>query len=182
MIEQLLNKLSGDELLDRLKATLKVAGEGRSRIVFFLDDRRVLKVAINEWGFEQNESESRCTKEGVTPKIYAKSKTYEWLISERVKIANQSDIDDKLNDLLGIDNLDELKSIIWAGSHEAWAAKDTVMHSSLSDLHDRMIKRSPWYKSLFDLIYECDTDLDEIRYDNVGLNSKGDIVVLDTGA
>lgn len=63
-------------------------GRGTSRAVFMLDDRRVLKLAINEKGIEQNKLEAFSGQDPAVEKILAQvfkySDEFIWLISEKV--------------------------------------------------------------------------------------------------
>lgn len=65
-------------------------GSGLSRIVFELDDERVLKLAKDEKQIYQNEGEvkttTRLNKEfpNLFPRIFSYAKDYSWIITERV--------------------------------------------------------------------------------------------------
>jgi hypothetical protein len=65
------------------RSKLKVLGEGSTRIVFALDAHRVLKVAINEKGVDQNEAESDLSEAPVTTKVLEMHEEAYWIIAER---------------------------------------------------------------------------------------------------
>src|SRR5574337_1313778 len=74
-------------LVDTVK--LQELGMGSSRIVFLLDNKRVLKVARNEKGIGQNKAEldavTNTTLRQVFSKIYDYSSDFAWLVSELVR-------------------------------------------------------------------------------------------------
>jgi hypothetical protein len=65
------------------KSKLKVLGEGSTRMVFALDAYRVLKVALNDKGLEQNEAECDLSEAPVTTKVLDMHEEAYWLIAER---------------------------------------------------------------------------------------------------
>jgi hypothetical protein len=75
------------------KAKLKVLGQGSTRMVFALDAHRVLKVAINEEGVDQNEAESDLSEAPVTTKVLEMHEEAYWIIAERaIPLENNADI------------------------------------------------------------------------------------------
>lgn len=64
-------------------AKLKTLGEGSTRMVFALDAHRVLKVALNEKGLDQNEAESDLSQAPVTTKVLDMHEEAYWIIAER---------------------------------------------------------------------------------------------------
>lgn len=92
-----LNLLDIDERIEYCKEHTKdIVGEGSSRIVFQLDDEKVLKLAKNERGIEQNRWEHIYTKQHkkfptLFPSIYYYDREYKWVISEFVLPAEEED-------------------------------------------------------------------------------------------
>ena len=69
-------------------------GNGSSRLVFQIDDERVLKVAYNEHGIQQNKVEAKTAKRnnGLLPYIYRCGKGFRYLLSEYVLEATAEDV------------------------------------------------------------------------------------------
>lgn len=78
--------------IDYAKKNLQYLNAGSSRAVFALDDNRVLKIAKNQFGLEQNQNEVEIwntLKNGskVLTAIYDYDKeNYKWVVHERVKM------------------------------------------------------------------------------------------------
>lgn len=68
-------------------------GRGSSRVVFQLDDYKVLKLALNQKGIVQNMEESRKYgyNSSIFPEIYETDSNYYWLVSEFVLKAKEED-------------------------------------------------------------------------------------------
>ena len=78
-------------------AKLKKLGQGSSRIVYALDALRVLKVALNDEGVEQNEAESDICSSLVTTKVLDMHEEAYWVISERAqRLTNNASIFEEL--------------------------------------------------------------------------------------
>ena len=70
--------------------------DGSSRVVFDLNDNRVLKLAYNKAGIEQNKLEFdiwNASKSPLFPSVFAHSKEYAWIISEQVIPCNKTDFE-----------------------------------------------------------------------------------------
>ena len=76
-------------------------GRGSSRVVFQIDDNKVLKLALNNKGIAQNQAEDDGYLQsiGLSPKIFNNDNGYKWLVSEFVLPAKQQDF----KECLGID-------------------------------------------------------------------------------
>lgn len=74
---------------------LKRIGSGSSRIVYAIDDKKVLKLAKNEKGIAQNEIEADYLLQDwygdIIAKVFEKDDRYRWLISERCKKITQNE-------------------------------------------------------------------------------------------
>lgn len=68
-------------------------GRGSSRIVFQIDDEKVLKLAFNSKGVAQNEEEASWYKQNwdFIPKIYEVDDNYGWIVCEYVLPAKKQD-------------------------------------------------------------------------------------------
>lgn len=75
-----------------LNKQLKPIGEGTGRIVFNYDIDKVIKLAKNEAGRRQNQTEcSIIDYDDICASICGHGKNYDWLIMERVDIADKYD-------------------------------------------------------------------------------------------
>lgn len=87
-------------------------GLGSSRVVYQLDDEKVIKVAYNEKGTAQNKEEAESTKRvqkySFIPRVYDYNPDGRWIISEYVLPAEKEDFEQ----CLGID-LQEFKNILY---------------------------------------------------------------------
>lgn len=67
-------------------------GKGSSRVIFELDDNKVLKLAFNEKGKAQNENESDISNHvSIFTRVYEEAPDYEWIVSENVIPARKND-------------------------------------------------------------------------------------------
>lgn len=69
----------------------KPIGKGSSRMVFQIDDEKVLKLAWNEKGIAQNEEEERAYGDDIFPIVYDIDINGEWVVSEFVLPAKAQD-------------------------------------------------------------------------------------------
>lgn len=76
-------------------------GRGSSRVVFQINDNKVLKLALNEKGIAQNQAEDDGYLQniGLSPKIFENDSDYKWLVSEYVLPAKKQDF----KECIGID-------------------------------------------------------------------------------
>lgn len=66
-------------------------GKGSSRVVFQIDDEKVLKLALNQKGIAQNGQERQTYDDDIFPKIFKSDENDLWLVSEYVLPAKSSD-------------------------------------------------------------------------------------------
>lgn len=68
-------------------------GRGSARVVFQMDDEKILKLALNDKGIAQNSEEhnSGADECGITPKVFDNDTEYRWLVSEYVLPARVGD-------------------------------------------------------------------------------------------
>jgi hypothetical protein len=79
---------------------LKKLGEGEGRVVFELDDDKVIKLAKEKFGLSQNQSEKLTYEalesndmEELVPEIFRRGKGYSYLVSEFARPASESDFE-----------------------------------------------------------------------------------------
>lgn len=165
----------------------KPIGKGSSRVVFQIDDDKVLKLAANEWGLAQNEEEGRGDwykdRLGIFPRVYeVDEENYWWLVSEYVLPAQKRDF----MKCYGITYADYVKYM------------NTIHNTHKSDLFTcpkeetlsmEFMKRKIWPNEQLvrfeDYVASYDVDtFDLTRLENLGLvNREGgpQIVILDSG-
>lgn len=79
------------------KERLKYLGKGSARIVFQIDDSTVLKLAYNQKGIAQNESDARVKYDYVLsgynflPEVYEVDDNYQWIEMQMARRATQKD-------------------------------------------------------------------------------------------
>lgn len=66
-------------------------GKGSSRVVFQIDDEKVLKLALNQKGIAQNSQERQTYDDDIFPKIFKSDENDLWIVSEYVLPAKSSD-------------------------------------------------------------------------------------------
>lgn len=170
-----LSKLSPEKAMSFIAKQGKLVGSGVGRDVYDVGDGIVIKLAQDDDGVKQNKRESSsCNINGPVPNLLLKAKDYSWIAVEKVKTVSQQEVNDWLNDNIGLETSSELVSCIRAGG---WRDSNEI----LAQTHDDLMKGSDWYRSLVTMIDKCDLDLQELRPDNFGVNSKGTLVLLDTG-
>lgn len=175
-----LHSLNKEALLKFASDNLTFVGEGHGRVVYEFDQKSVLKIAKNEFGEDQNKKEAlSCFEDMPVPRLIANSKDGNWIVVEKVNTTEQAAIDEYLEDA-GLDDIEGLKSVIKAGMYDAWVSKDVRQHKRLQAFHDMLIEKNSWYRRFFKMLDSCDVDLDEVRYDNVGMLD-GELVMLDVG-
>ena len=94
-------------------------GSGSSRVVFQIDDEKVLKLAFNDAGVEQNIEEYKWAdgRYSIFPKIFDFDKNGSWIISEFVLPAEKEDFDyffSKYNKAPWIRKWSEFVEFIWS--------------------------------------------------------------------
>lgn len=88
--EELLKYVSNEKRIGYLEDTLKYLGAGSSRIVFELDSTKVIKVAYQDIGQEQNKKEWEFSKNPKLSNVLTKvfepyEEEFIWIIAEKVK-------------------------------------------------------------------------------------------------
>lgn len=158
----------------------KPIGKGSSRVVFQIDDERVLKLGFNAKGVAQNEVEYRNSNdEDIFPKIYDNDSDFKWLITEYVLPAKAQDFKHCLN----MSFKDFVKFIITSYKNRTSSVKyfDTFQDDEYVDL----IENNDQLYWIDDYIANYEPPMgDMIRIANYGMTlrqGQPTIVILDNG-
>jgi hypothetical protein len=159
----------------------KHIGKGSSRVVFQLDDEKILKLAWNEKGVAQNEEEQRAYGNDIFPKIYECDLNGYWLISEFVLPAKAQDF----KQCFGL-TFKEFVSFIYAcGAYRfnknnlLWYAMDEEKYIELLDTNEDIESFDEYIGNYGPIVVG-----DMARLCNYGLttrNGEPHIVLLDSG-
>lgn len=181
-----LNELSNiKSFKDRYKYCIQqlgpTQGRGSSRVVFQIDDNKVLKLALNEKGIAQNQAEDDRYLQsiGVSPKIFDNDSNYKWLVSEYVLPAKKQDF----KECVGI-SFEDFCGFIQASFRNRWGKKT---YGYVLDEYDyiSLCEYNETCNVFDDYIGNYDPPMgDLLRIVNYGMVKRGsstDIVLLDSG-
>ncbi|MCD8206940.1 MAG: hypothetical protein LUD72_03285 [Bacteroidales bacterium] len=159
-----------------LKAYGEPIGKGSAREVFQITDDKVLKLATNNDGLGQNlrESDYYNSVFDIFPLVYDADGNGKWIISEYVLPATEEDF----KRCFGFD-FEKFRYFIWA----CYAASEDAISPMKPSERNWLIEENndlgliDWY-----IQEENPPMTDLMKMDNYGLNSKGKIVLLDSGS
>jgi hypothetical protein len=135
---------------------LETIGEGGSRRVYIYNTLKVLKVAINEFGMEQNSVEASISRESsLCCKIYEVGKDNLWLLSELVRPLRD---ENEFEEITGIE-FDLYRDNVISGRSKDVFTNKVILFSKKHNLN------------IYDLV--------ELR--NLGVGSDRRLVLLDVG-
>lgn len=180
-VQELANMKSFNNRVNYCKKMLgNYIGNGSSRIVFQIDDEKVLKLAKNNKGIAQNEAEADWGAQGydVLPKLYEVDDEYKYIISEFVLPSKPQDF----KQCLGIDFNEFCQFVTF--QYNAYARRPyrcNMNKERFNELYEK-VEWLQWFVS-----YMGDYQLplgDLIRIQNYGLTYRFNqpmIVLLDSG-
>jgi len=140
-----------EERLKYLNSTAKNIGEGSSRIAYIINPTQVLKIAINDSGFQQNRSETRVCKldngNKYFTKIYEVGPKYEWLLTDFAKPMTER----AFQGITGV-SWKQFQSALYAGfeSH----TKSGATEQNKQDY--QQLLNNPYFSKLFEIIKVCE--------------------------
>lgn len=155
-------------------------GKGSSRIVFQMDDEKVLKLAFNEKGVAQNDVEFDWGAQnyGVMPKLYDKDDDDAWIVTEYVIPAKKEDF----KKCIGIDFHDFCRFVGETERQYKPKGRCRIMDKQEFETY---LEKYDWLQKLY--YYMCDFqppagDLVSLRNYGMALrDGKPEIVILDSG-
>lgn len=152
---------------------LKRLGSGSSRVVFQIDDEKVLKIAKNEKGIAQNEVETDWSmqKNGIVAKVFEHSRNPKgvmWLEMELAKKVNSS----RFKQLCGYD-IKVLNDFLLHEAKRMQPSKTYYFQSTLSDEQAAEMWESEFISDLMNFITNYDM---MIPGDFVKLSSWGEVI------
>lgn len=171
--------ISDEDALKYARSKLELLGEGSSRIVFILSSNKVLKISKNDAGIAQNEAEvdiyTRPNIKPIVTKIFDFASDYSWVISELVRPATESDIENEL----GID-LNQLVSMAnWMGSDNDYDQACEHFLEGIKPKSDSNLKRM--IRAIQELVNKGLQIGDVQRISSWGKTADGRLVLLDYG-
>jgi hypothetical protein len=166
-----------------IKGTPFIA-KGSSRMVFKLDDDRVIKFAHNNKGIAQNKVESNPQLQSrygdIVAKVYDRSPNYYWLESEyvtqaepdqwanRLGLATHSEFKNYLANVLFYDQASPQDKKQFEKKYQAWL--------------DSIVKRAPEAYEMLQLAREFSMKYGDFAHNNLGFSTQdGRPVILDYG-
>ena len=158
----------------------KPIGRGSSRIVFQIDDEKVLKLAYNRKGIAQNEAEADWNMQnyGVVPILYEVDDDYMYIITEFVLQAKPEDF----QQCLGMSFEDFQKIVIMIYNQYARRPLPTDMSW---DTFNEVMENNDWLYQLDTFMSDYQLPFGDItRIANIGLCSRdgeAELVILDNG-
>lgn len=162
----------------------KHVGKGSARVVFQMDDDKVLKLAFNNKGVAQNEAEADwgAQQYGVVPKLYDVDDNYNYIIMEYVLPAKKADF----QHCLGISFEEYVEFVKKAFYYYGDNRDRRYLHPQMTDERfEELAENVDFLGSLYSYMGDYQLpygDLIEMR--NIGLcNRDGDaeLVILDSG-
>lgn len=159
-------------------AGVKYLGSGTSRMVFKLNDKKVLKLAKNQKGIEQNETEADIYLRqlyGIAD-WYAVSSDGIWIVSELCTKARQADFKAKLG-LSFADYCNYVGYINQERSHrKSWRSYPQP------EKFYEYIEAENLLGGVYEYIGNWDPPVGDLqRISSYGINQEGEIVIVDTG-
>lgn len=180
-LETFKNLKSLRKKLDYADRTLEFLGKGMARAVYELDSTKVIKIALSDYEdiLSQNQAEvmgSRCLGEMFAPKLYEVGRGFEWIISEKVS-QDESAMQNAISRIVGRGfTLDDFWNTL-----SALLTDKIPPHMLEKRLLAQKLSESRWFKTLEHYIDGCNLQAKDLHSDNLGVNSKGNLVILDLG-
>lgn len=155
-------------------------GRGSSRMVFQIDDEKVLKLAFNQKGVAQNEEEASYYKQryDFIPKIYETDDNDNWIICEYVLPAKKADFQHCLG--ISWDEFVDFVNTVFSQFSRMYIGHD-LDYDEMEQMADNNEMLSELYQYITDM---CFVNYDIIRIANWGLakrNGEAYLVFLDHG-
>lgn len=190
-IEEFMNLSSFKKRIDYCKSRLKLLGNGSSRIVFQIDDKKVLKIAKNKKGVAQNEHECQPFRNSYDcfAKMFDYDDNYMWIEMEIARKAKNDDF----QKLLGV-TLKDLRLILMQLSNEYSTKRNTFISNSNEERIAKYIRDEIYTEKnicLFELytymtdaqpdIYAINDWCDVRNWGVVKRNDKEKLVIIDDG-
>lgn len=159
-------------------------GRGSSRVVFQLDDNKILKLALNRKGFAQNHEEycGYANNLGLTPEMFNIGENDEYIVSEFVLPAKKQDF----KQCLGI-TFEDFQKFIWTSCavRDGKNGKYTWYNQLPEEKYVELLENNDFLSQIDTYIRDTDTPVGDLtRVVNYGLamrDGQPTIVLLDAG-
>jgi hypothetical protein len=163
-------------------------GSGSLRIIFEIDDNKVLKLAKNQKGVAQNEFEEETSRYGsMVVKVFECGNDYTWLVEENCIPAKKKDFDQ----LLGVPFETYCDLIRFYYNRYCRKGKEAFLYTMTSNEADKLINQLyendeyGFVQQVFDLMGDYQLpfgDLTRIStYGMVMRDGKPELVIIDSG-
>ena len=169
----------------------KPIGEGSGRVVYGIDDQKVIKIAKTPAAFKYNENEFKlfnCNKQlgaKYLARVFEKGEDSSWVTMEKVTpVKGQQELNQRLNQLVGkgADGQDVFSDDINIGPMiERARGSNPNQKSILIKKFNEINKPSTWFSDLYKLLVGCKISAHDLRPDNWGVRNSGELVILDFG-
>ena len=159
-------------------------GNGSSRMVFQIDDEKVLKLAKNQKGIAQNSVEADWVAQnyGVLPTLFKVADDYSYIITEYVLPSKAQDFKQCLG--MSFNDFCEFVKkcyISYAGRRESFGVSSTIDDDKFSE----MLENNEWLDQFYTYLSDYQPPVgDLLRIANYGLcqrDGQPEIVLLDSG-
>ena len=165
---------------------LKLIGEGSTRIVYSLNDKQVIKFAIEEENIDQNLIEAnayKCLGKRFAAEIFRYDSNGFWLVMEKVQTLSDQEYKNKVNELLGFKldydsikekfNIDDFTDLPF---NMELADALIPMNEAQKNLHKILCENSEWFRKFNNKIVHCKVHGKDLGHENFGL--RGNKLVL----
>lgn len=175
--------------LDYCKQTLgPTFGQGSSRIIFEIDDEKVLKLAMNQKGLAQNEFEEETSRYGdMVVRVFDCGDDYTWLVEENCIPANEEDFEH----IIGLPFETYCDLIRFYYNRYCRNGKETKLFTMSANEANQLVKQlyeqneDGFVPQMFNLMGDYQLPIgDLIRISTYGMvkrNGQPQIVVIDSG-
>ncbi len=190
-----LNILTGLSFEDKEKQIknfgFKTIGEGSGRVVYSIDDQKVIKIAKTPAAFKYNENEFKlfnCNKElgsKYLARVFEKGEDSSWVTMEKVTpVRGEQELNQRLNKLVNevAGGQEIFSDIINIGPMiERARSPNPNQKSILIKKFNEINKPNSWFSDLYNLLTACKISAHDLRPDNWGIRKDGSLVILDFG-
>jgi hypothetical protein len=181
-MEELLACQTPNDAKHYLYNTLNYFAEGTYRIVFVVDDKRIIKQGMTDKGIKQNKREvenSRCLPKEYVVQVYDHHPEFWWVIEERVETLDEVSMPNLFLKKTGFQRLLLDSNIIMK---LIVGAVDELQSSPyIDDLNESFLENA-WYAGFINAITDCGVGYKDFHPGNWGFRpSTGDLVLLDLG-
>lgn len=162
--------------------------EGSFRIVFYIDDKRVIKIDKVDIIENQEEINASACLGSYATQVLDHAADGRWVISQRAEeIETPMEYENALSDLVGEIVTSQtfepglVYQVYKTGAFRPWALDRMVKDNPLAiDLSNRLMANNEWFRGLVNVLVKCNVNPSDLRFSNWGLLN-GKLVIIDYG-